>query len=110
MAEFAGELAERPVEGEYVPDHSCRNYSFNITIPEVELCSILHCNITQIKESLISLIQFTLSDQCILGSFLSRGAHVMMLSTLMISSAASEAEIRACSFDLKHSYVITFLQ
>lgn len=37
--------------------------------------------------------------QCNLGSFLGLGAHVMISSTLMIISAASLAEIRACSFE-----------
>lgn len=45
-------------------------------------------------------------NQCSLGFSLGLGAQVIMLSTLMIISAASLAEIRACSLDLKHSYII----
>jgi hypothetical protein len=43
------------------------------------------------------------NDQCILGFSLGLGAQVMMSSTRMIISAASLAEIRACSLDLRHS-------
>jgi hypothetical protein len=47
--------------------------------------------------------------QCSRGFCLGRGAHVMISSTLIIISAASLAEIKACYFDLKHSYIATMV-
>ena len=49
------------------------------------------------------MIIYPKSYQCSFGSFLGLGAQVMMSSTLIIISAASLADINACSFDLKHS-------
>ncbi len=39
---------------------------------------------------------------------LSRGAHLMILSTLRIIWAASNADISACSLTLKHSVTPSF--
>ncbi len=48
----------------------------------------------------ISMIQDDHINQCNWGCFLGLGAHVIISSTLMIISAASLAEIKACSLDL----------
>jgi hypothetical protein len=49
-----------------------------------------------------------IEDQWSLGFSLCLGAHVIMSSTRIIISAASLAEIRACSLDLKHSVMDNF--